>query len=117
MAHFGEWSGDWVDHERAPLDAANQASSLVQRETEQSHLVIGGEGIERDDERRFALEVMNHILGGGMSSRLFQTIREERGLAYSVYSFAMPAADVGGWGVYAGTNPENTGVVLELICR
>ena len=114
MRHFGDWSGDGVDHERAPL-SLQAGVKLVQRDTEQSHLVFGGEGIERDDERRFALEVMNHILGGGMSSRLFQTIREERGLTYSVYSFAMPAADVGAWGIYAGTTPENTGVVLELI--
>lgn len=114
MEHFGEWSGGGVDHEQAAL-ALEPAVKIVRRDTEQAHLVIGGEGLKRDDERRFAVEVMNHILGGGMSSRLFQSIREERGLAYSVFSFGMPAADVGGWGVYAGTNPENTAVVLQLI--
>lgn len=114
LEHFGEWSGDGLEHEQAPL-ALKPGVKAVRRDTEQSHLVLAGEGLNRSDERRFAFEVMNHILGGGMSSRLFQTIREERGLVYSVYSFAMPAADVGGWGVYAGTNPENTGLVLELI--
>src|SRR5262249_50678554 len=57
------------------------------KDTEQAHVVLGGRAIARDDERRFALGVLNNLLGGGMSSRLFQEIREKRGLAYSVYSF------------------------------
>ncbi|HVR32283.1 MAG TPA: pitrilysin family protein [Acidimicrobiia bacterium] len=113
-AAFGDWSGDWVDHEFAPL-AMQQIANVVSRDTEQAHIVIGGEGLERGDERRWAFEVMNHVLGGGMSSRLFTTIREERGLVYTVYSFRASYADTGAWGVYAGTTPDQVGTVLDLI--
>ncbi|MDH3194436.1 MAG: insulinase family protein, partial [Acidimicrobiia bacterium] len=82
---------------------------------EQANLVVGGEGIARGDERRFAFDVLHHVLGGGMSSRLFQTIREERGLAYSVYSFALPFADTGAWGVYVGTTPDQIDTVMDLV--
>ena len=78
---------------RAPRDrrvprARGAARSVRTKDTEQAHLVLGGAGIGRLDERRFALGVLNNVLGGGMSSRLFQEIREKRGLAYSVYSYA-----------------------------
>ena len=85
------------------------------RETEQAHLIIGGLGLNRADDRRFAFDTLNHILGGGMSSRLFLTIREERGLAYAVYSFRMAHADTGGWGVYVGTTPDQAETCLQLI--
>ncbi len=111
---FGDWEGGPVDHEFLPLELAPSAVAVT-RDTEQAHLLVGGKGMNRDDDRRWAFEVMNHIMGGGMSSRLFRSIREERGLAYSVYSFAMPAADTGAWGVYAGTTPNNTDTVIELI--
>ena len=65
------------------------------RDTEQAHVVLGCAGIGRHDERRFALGVLNNVLGGGMSSRLFQEIREKRGLAYSVYSYGSQYADAG----------------------
>ncbi len=84
------------------------------RETEQAHLVLGGVGIGRSDERRFALGVLNNVLGGGMSSRLFQEIREKRGLAYSVYSYGSQYADAGLFGVYAGCAPGKAQEVLEL---
>ncbi|MGK5678661.1 M16 family metallopeptidase [Actinoplanes sp. URMC 104] len=84
------------------------------RDTEQGHLVIGGVGIGRRDERRFALGVLNNVLGGGMSSRLFQEIRERRGLAYSVYSYASQYADAGLFGVYAGCAPGKVEEVLDL---
>jgi predicted Zn-dependent peptidase len=87
----------------------------VNRSTEQAHLVIGGSGLIRGDERRFSFEVLNHVLGGGLSSRLFRVIREERGLAYAVYSFRAPYADAGAWGVYAGTTPSQARAVLDLI--
>jgi predicted Zn-dependent peptidase len=73
-------------------------------------------GIPRTDDRRFALGVLNSALGGGMSSRLFQEVREKRGLAYSVYSFASHYADLGMFGVYAGCLPGKVDQVLE-ICR
>ncbi|MFI5931201.1 M16 family metallopeptidase [Actinoplanes sp. NPDC051494] len=85
------------------------------RDTEQAHLVLGGEGIQREDDRRFALGVLNNVLGGGMSSRLFQEIREKRGLAYSVYSYGTQYADAGLFGVYAGCAPGKADEVLRLI--
>jgi predicted Zn-dependent peptidase len=85
------------------------------RDTEQAHLVLGGVGIGRLDDRRFSLGVLNNVLGGGMSSRLFQEIREKRGLAYSVYSYASQYADAGLFGVYAGCAPGKVEEVLDLI--
>ncbi|MCU7723769.1 insulinase family protein [Actinoplanes sp. KI2] len=85
------------------------------RDTEQAHVVLGGVGIGRLDERRFALGVLNNVLGGGMSSRLFQEIREKRGLAYSVYSYASQYADAGLLGVYAGCAPGKVEEVLDIV--
>jgi predicted Zn-dependent peptidase len=91
------------------------ASTVVQnRDTEQAHVVVGGPGIGRMDERRFALGVLNNLLGGGMSSRLFQEIREKRGLAYSVYSYATQYAETGVFAVYAGCAPGKVEEVLDL---
>ncbi|MBG0559905.1 M16 family metallopeptidase [Actinoplanes aureus] len=88
---------------------------VMHRDTEQAHIVLGGAGLGRHDERRFALDVLNNVLGGGMSSRLFQEIREKRGLAYSVYSYASQYADAGLVGVYAGCAPAKAAEVLDLI--
>ncbi|WP_306205589.1 M16 family metallopeptidase [Actinoplanes sp. RD1] len=85
------------------------------QDTEQAHLVLGTAGLHRDDERRFALGVLNNVLGGGMSSRLFQEVREKRGLAYSVYSYGTQYADAGLFGVYAGCAPGKAEEVLQLI--
>jgi predicted Zn-dependent peptidase len=84
------------------------------RDTEQAHVVLGAPAIGRRDERRFALGVLNNVLGGGMSSRLFQEIREKRGLAYSVYSYSSQYADAGLFGVYAGCAPGKVEEVLDL---
>jgi predicted Zn-dependent peptidase len=84
------------------------------KDTEQAHLVLGGPALARNDERRFALGVLNNALGGGMSSRLFQEIREQRGLAYSVYSYTNQYADSGTFGVYAGCAPGKAEAVLAL---
>jgi predicted Zn-dependent peptidase len=89
---------------------------LVSRPTEQANVVLGTQGLARTDPRRWAFGVLNAALGGGMSSRLFQEVREKRGLAYSVYSFATQHADVGMFGVYAGCLPAKTAEVLA-ICR
>ena len=89
--------------------------SVVRRDTEQLHLVYGGESINRTDDGRLPDGVMHHILGGGMSSRLFQKVREERGLAYAVHSFSMRFAETGAWGVYVGTTPANAHTVLEIL--
>ena len=85
------------------------------RPIEQANLVLGVPGLARTDERRFALGVLNAALGGGMSSRLFQEVREQRGLAYSVYSYAAQYADAGVFGVYAGCLPGKVDEVLTVV--
>ncbi|HVB45190.1 MAG TPA: pitrilysin family protein [Streptosporangiaceae bacterium] len=87
---------------------------LISRPIEQANLVLGCSGLARTDDRRFALGVLNAALGGGMSSRLFQEIREKRGLAYSVYSFNSQHADIGVWGIYAGCLPAKADEVLAI---
>ncbi|MGK5548819.1 M16 family metallopeptidase [Streptomyces sp. URMC 127] len=89
---------------------------VLGRKTEQAHVVLGMPGLARTDDRRWALGVLNTALGGGMSSRLFQEVREKRGLAYSVYSYTSGYADCGLFGVYAGCRPGQVHDVLK-ICR
>ena len=96
--------------------AAGTGVRLVSRGIEQANLVLGCGALARTDDRRFALGVLNAALGGGMSSRLFQEVREKRGLAYSVYSFTSQHADTGMWGVYVGCMPAKADEVLA-ICR
>jgi predicted Zn-dependent peptidase len=93
---------------------AGAGVKLVSRPIEQANLVLGCEGLARTDDRRFALGVLNAALGGGMSSRLFQEVREKRGLAYSVYSFASQHADTGLWGIYVGCLPSKADEVLSI---
>ena len=88
---------------------------LLTRKTEQAHMFYGMEGVARSDERRFAMGVLASALGGGMSSRLFQEIREKRGLAYSVYAYAQQFAGSGQIGFYAGCNPTKAVEVVEII--
>ncbi|HEX6337840.1 MAG TPA: pitrilysin family protein [Jiangellaceae bacterium] len=95
---------------------ARAGVALLERPTEQANLVLAMPGLSRTDERRYALGVLNAALGGGMSSRLFQEIREKRSLAYSVYSYASQFADAGLVGVYVGCQPKKVDQVLEL-CR
>ena len=92
-----------------------QQIALIDRPTEQAHILLGGFTPGRHDERRYALSVLNTALGGGMSSRLFQEIREKRGLAYSVGSSVSHYAGVGSYNVYAGCAPRNVDEVLGLI--
>jgi predicted Zn-dependent peptidase len=96
--------------------APNPGVRLIPRQTEQANLILGTIGVSRTDDRRFALGVLNSALGGGMSSRLFQEVREKRGLAYSVYSYTSQYADTGAFGVYAGCQPGKVDEVLT-ICR
>jgi predicted Zn-dependent peptidase len=88
---------------------------LLTRKTEQAHMFYGMEGVARADDRRFAMGVLASALGGGMSSRLFQEIREKRGLAYSVYAYAQQFAGSGQIGFYAGCNPAKAIEVVEII--
>ena len=96
-----------------PLTAA-PINLETKRDLEQVHLCIGVPSIPLADERRFAAAVLNNLLGGGMSSRLFQNIREKQGLAYAVFSELTPYSDAGMLSVYAGTAKETVGQVLDL---
>ena len=89
--------------------------AVVDRPTEQAHLTVGFRAFDRNDDDRYPLTVLDHVLGGGMSSRMFQEIREERGLAYSVYSYRSLFEGTGALTVYAGTAPARTQEVLRLI--
>jgi predicted Zn-dependent peptidase len=93
---------------------AGAGITLVSRPIEQANLVLGCEAMSRTDDRRFALSVLNAAFGGGMSSRLFQEVREKRGLAYSVYSFSAQHADTGVWGIYVGCLPSKADEVLAI---
>ena len=93
---------------------AGAGTTLISRGIEQANLVLGCEALARTDDRRFALGVLNAAFGGGMSSRLFQEVREKRGLAYSVYSFAGQHADTGMWGIYVGCLPSKADDVLAI---
>jgi predicted Zn-dependent peptidase len=88
---------------------------FVRKDTEQYHVCLGAPGLARDDDRRFALRVLDNILGGTSSSRLFVEIREKRGLAYAVYSFAAQYADTGQVGLYVGTRPDNVGTAMSIV--
>ncbi|WP_433258767.1 M16 family metallopeptidase [Streptosporangium sp. CA-135522] len=99
-----------------PGAEARPGTRVVHRPTEQANLVLGTTALTRTDERRFALGVFNAALGGGMSSRLFQEIREKRGLAYSAYSYTSAYADTGQFGIYVGCLPSKIDDVLK-ICR
>jgi predicted Zn-dependent peptidase len=86
-----------------------------QKDTEQFHVCLGGPGLSRHDDRRFALRVLDTIFGGTSSSRLFQEVRERYGLAYSVYSFTSAYEDSGQVGLYVGTRPDNLGEAMRVL--
>ncbi|MGO4472707.1 M16 family metallopeptidase [Arthrobacter sp. M-10] len=88
---------------------------VIKRPVEQANIIMGCPSIVATDDRRFVMSVLNAVLGGGMSSRLFQEIREKRGLVYSTYSFASAYADAGYFGMYAGCTPSKVKQVLELL--
>ncbi len=92
-----------------------RALAVCSHSSEQAHLMLGVQAIDRHDDRRYVLGVLNAALGGGMSSRLFQEVREQRGLAYSVYSTADCYADIGSLSIYAGCSPARLGEVAALV--
>lgn len=110
----------------APLPAANPHKDTAanyqggefreQRDLEQSHVVLGFKGVAQTDENYYTAQILATILGGGMSSRLFQEIREKRGLVYSVYSFHSAYKDDGQFGIYAGTGPEKLPELIPVMC-
>ncbi len=100
---------------RVAADVARPPERLFEeKDTEQYHVCLGATGLRRDDDRRFAATLLDQILGGGASSRLFQEIRERRGMAYSVYSYGANYADTGSVGIYVGTRAENLDECLEV---
>ncbi len=109
-----------LPHADAPLappppDGLEARVRFVRKDTEQYHVCLGAPGIARDDERRWALRVLDNVLGGTSSSRLFQEVRERRGLAYSVYSFSALHAGTGQVGLYVGTRPDNVGEAMRVV--
>jgi predicted Zn-dependent peptidase len=105
----------WTLRQGGHAPAPSGGRLVRRRPTEQAHIVLGTNGLSRVDPDRFAFGVVNAALGGGMSSRLFQEIRERRGLAYSVYSYHTMFAETGLFACYAGTTPSRAEQVLELI--
>jgi predicted Zn-dependent peptidase len=99
----------------APL--ANPVTLVKQKDIEQAHLVIGSQGLSVRDERRYVLAVLDTILGGGMSSRLFQEVREKRGLVYSVYSYQAAYRAAGLFGAYAASSPQNVRACIDVIAE
>jgi predicted Zn-dependent peptidase len=103
---------------RPPLVREPEPGMRFQRkDTEQFHVCVGALGMARSDRRRFAASLLDAILGGSASSRLFQEIREKRGMAYSVYSFASQYTDTGLIGVYLGTREDNLAACLEIVAE
>jgi predicted Zn-dependent peptidase len=103
---------------RVPFVAPPGPTLHFQRkDTEQYHVCLGAPGLSRSDKRRFAASILDSVLGGSASSRLFQEIREKRGLAYAVYTFSSQYADTGQIGVYVGTREENLAACLEIVAE
>ena len=99
----------------AATAAPEARTAFRKKDTEQFHVCLGGAGLARDDERRFALRVLDSLVGGTSSSRLFQAVREQRGLAYSIFTFQSLYADTGQVGLYVGTRVENLTEVVRVI--
>ena len=110
----GHAAASVADPEAAPA-RVNPQLRFHAKETEQYHMCLGAPGLARGDDRRFALRVLDTILGGSTSSRLFQEVREKRGLAYAVYSYASQFLDSGQVGLYVGTRPDNVAEAMEVI--
>jgi predicted Zn-dependent peptidase len=101
--------------ERTAPDTRVEPRAVLDDPTEQVHVAMGWRSVDHFDEDRYAFSVANQILGGGMSSRLFQEVREQRGLCYSVYSWGSAYVDAGTAGIYAGTAPSRVGELLSVI--
>lgn len=114
LAHTPEEDRQWPQAPKAPT---RTLALLRNKETEQAHLVVGMNGLQQDNEQIYALHLLNTVLGGSALSRLFQEIREERGLAYSVYSYQSAFRDAGNFAVYAGVSPGALEQVLDLVLQ
>jgi predicted Zn-dependent peptidase len=98
-----------------PARFGKGGARVVHRELEQAHLTLALEGVPQTDPSLFSLQVFTNLLGGGMSSRLFQEVREKRGLCYSIYTFHAPYTDTGFFGLYTGTDPSDAPEMMEVI--
>src|SRR5690606_21912854 len=105
------------DHTRLPAPAYNADALTEKRPTQQAHIVLGTRSYDVYDPRRSVLSVLNTLLGGGMSSRLNQNIREKYGYCYNIYSFVNMHQDAGDFGVYMGTDPTKVDRAQKLIMR
>jgi predicted Zn-dependent peptidase len=114
LEHFTSGGGEAADRPEA-TKAPPRRLVVLGRPTEQAHLVLGMRGLSRHDPDRYALTVLSQAFGGGMASRLFQEVRERRGLAYSVYSYRTSFAETGAFGVYVGTAPGRVDEALEVV--
>lgn len=111
--YFAEWVRPATAVHQAPPHLGTGVATRM-KETEQVHLCLGTQGLPYADERRYALSVLDHVMGGGMSSRLFQEIREKRGLVYSIASYAAAYRDGGLFVIYAGMSPQTGAEVVRL---
>jgi len=113
---FGDWKGNRVETKYQQPEPYND-TVLIKKDTEQVQICMGVPGLPRDDENNYTLYVLNNIIGGGLSSRLFQEIRENKGLAYSIYSYHSSYYDGGLFTIYAGTSQDHFEDVVELIAQ
>jgi predicted Zn-dependent peptidase len=115
QAHFGDLRPNKAKtYEPATYTGGDKRAHKA--DLEQTHILLGFESIARDDPQFYAARAMTNILGGGMSSRLFQEVREKRGLVYSVFAFNQVMQDSGLFGIYAGTGPDQTQTLMPVLC-
>ncbi|MDO8685183.1 MAG: pitrilysin family protein, partial [Clostridiales bacterium] len=115
--YFSRWQSKNLTNGSLPAVDFIPGFNLKKKDTEQVHLCIGFNGVPQGDEKLYPLLAINNVLGGGMSSRLFQKIREEKGLVYSIYSYPSAYKDAGIFTIYAGMNPVYMPKVVEMICN
>lgn len=113
--YFGDWDRSYAERVQYSSFDSNKKFTFKRKDIEQVHLCIGGPGVQLGSDRAYPMLVFNNLFGGGMSSRLFQEIREERGLAYSVFSYPSSYLNAGLFTIYAGMKPEQTITVASLI--
>ncbi|MGI6684809.1 MAG: M16 family metallopeptidase [Bacillota bacterium] len=113
---FSQLSGDKPKIKLVTPQSSNR-TSFVMKDIEQIHLCLGVPGLASQDEDIYTLAVLNHVLGGGLSSRLFQEVREDRGLTYSIYSYHSGYSNTGLFSVYAGTSEQNAQEVVEIVLK
>jgi len=113
--NFGNWRSDKVPVNKFSKASFNVNKKIKQKDIEQIHICLGFEGIEHGNDDLYSLLAINNVFGGGMSSRLFQKIREEMGLVYSIYSYPSSYCNAGLFTIYAGMNPEHQNTYLQLV--